>query len=46
MTGALCGLGTNNNVPIFTDNDMEIVFDVNIDNHDIIMVMIFSFIKF
>ena len=40
FTGALCGLGFDEekNYPIYTDNDMELAFDVQIDVNDIIMV--------
>lgn len=40
FTGALCGLGfdENKNTPIYTDNDIELAFDVQIDVNDIIMV--------
>ena len=37
-TGALCGLGFDSQGPIFTDNDVETVFDVEIDIKDISMV--------
>jgi len=39
-TGALCGLGYDeeNKCPLYTDNDIECTFDVNIDLKDITMV--------
>lgn len=37
-TGALCGLGFDSHGPIYTDNDVESVFDVNIDILDITMI--------
>ena len=36
--GALCGLGYDSQGPIYTDNDIETAFDVNIDMHDVVMV--------
>lgn len=35
--GALCGLGYDSQGPIYTDNDVETAFDVNIDMQDVIM---------
>lgn len=37
-TGALCGLGYDSMGSIYPDNDIEIGFDVDIDNIDITMV--------
>ncbi len=39
-TGALCGLGYDSQGAIYTDNDVETVFDVEIDVQDITMVCI------
>lgn len=36
--GALCGLGYDSQGPIYTDNDIETAFDVNIDMHDVVMI--------
>ncbi|RMZ95878.1 ATP-dependent RNA helicase TDRD9 [Brachionus plicatilis] len=40
FTGALCGLGFDEqtSMPIYTDNDIELAFDVQIDVNDIIMI--------
>ena len=40
FTGALCGLGYDevNRVPIYTDNDIECVFDATIDVKDMAMI--------
>ncbi|CAF0852517.1 unnamed protein product, partial [Brachionus calyciflorus] len=39
-TGALCGLGYDDSskVPIYTDNDIEMAFDIKIDANDITMI--------
>lgn len=38
LTGALCGLGADSNGAIYTDNDIEMTFDVSIDMNDINLV--------
>ena len=39
-TGALCGLGcsTDDRLPLLPDHDMEVAFDVDIDDEDIHLV--------
>ena len=43
--GAICGLGPDlEGRAIYPDHDMEVTFDVTIDDRDILDVRLFSFI--
>jgi len=42
-TGALCGLGTHDNIPVFPENDIEVNFDVQFTQDDFVDINKFRY---